>query len=53
MANYKISKPYNGYATLTVMRKSGDVELIAKIKILTLKDIKKKEVINTWQIEII
>lgn len=48
---FQISRPYdeNGetYATLTVMRKSGDVELIAKIKILTLKDIKKKEVINT------
>ena len=38
----KISRPYdeNGktYATLTVMRKS---ELIAKIKVLTLKDGKK------------
>lgn len=28
----KISRPYNEYATLTVMRKSGEVELIAKIK---------------------
>ena len=39
---FQISKPYdeNGetYATLTVMRKS---ELIAKIKVLTLKDGKK------------
>ena len=39
----KISRPYdeNGetYATLIVMRKSGEV--IAKIKVLTLKDGKK------------
>ena len=39
---FQISKPYdeNGetYATLTVMQKS---ELIAKIKVLTLKDGKK------------
>ena len=53
---FQISKPYNEngetYATLTVMRKS---ELIAKIKVLTLKDGKKhrNEVINVWQIEII
>ena len=41
----KISKPYNEngktYATLTVMRKSGEV--IAKIKVLTLKDEKSTE----------
>ena len=41
---FQISKPYdeNGetYATLTVMRKS---ELIAKIKVLKLKDILKLE----------
>ena len=41
----KISRPYdeNGktYATLTVMRKSGEV--IAKIKVLTLKDEKSTE----------
>ena len=41
----KISRPYdeNGktYATLTVMRKSG--ELIAKIKVLTFKDEKKTQ----------
>lgn len=49
---FQISKPYNEngetYSTLTVMRKSGEVELIAKIKILTLKDGKKyrNEVIN-------
>ena len=47
---FQISKPYNEngetYATLTVMRKSGEV--IAKIKVLTLKDGKKhrNEVIN-------
>lgn len=39
---FKISRPYNEngetYATLTVIQKSGEVELIAKIKILTLKD---------------
>lgn len=29
---FQISRPYNEYATLTVMRKSGEVELIAKIK---------------------
>lgn len=38
---YEISKPYdeNGetYATLTVMQESGDVKLIAKIKIYTSK----------------
>ena len=43
----KISRPYdeNGetYATLTVMQKSGDIGLIAKIKVLTLKDISKSE----------
>ena len=42
---FQISEPYdeNGetYATLTVMRKSREVELIAKIKVLTLKDEKK------------
>ena len=41
----KISRPYNEngetYATLTVMQKSGDIRLIAKIKVLTLKDISK------------
>ena len=40
---FQISRPYNEngktYATLTVMRKSGEV--IAKIKVLTLKDGKK------------
>lgn len=47
---FQISRPYNEngetYATLTVMRKSGEV--IAKIKVLTLKDGKKhrNEVIN-------
>ena len=44
---FQISKPYdeNGetYATLTVMRKSGEMELIAKIKVLKLKDILKLE----------
>ena len=53
---FQISRPYNEngktYATLTVMRKS---ELIAKIKVLTLKDEKKhrNEVVNVWQTEII
>lgn len=48
---FQISKPYdeNGetYATLIVMQKSGEV--IAKIKVLTLKDGKKhrNEVIKT------
>ena len=28
-------------ATLTVMRKLGDVELIVKIKVLTIKDISR------------
>ena len=37
----KISRPYNEYATLTVMRKSGEV--IAKIKVLTFKDEKNTE----------
>ena len=41
---FQISRPYNEngetYATLTVMRKS---ELIAKIKVLTLKDKKSTE----------
>ena len=47
---FQISKPYNEngetYATLTVMRKSGEV--IAKVKVLTLKDGRKhrNEVIN-------
>ena len=44
---YQKSKLYdeNGetYATLTVMRKSGEVELIVKIKVLKLKDILKLE----------
>lgn len=42
---FQISRPYdeNGetYATLTVMRKSGEV--IAKIKVLTLKDKKAQK----------
>ena len=38
---FKISRPYNEYATLTVMRKSGEV--IAKIKVLTFKDGKSIE----------
>ena len=38
---FKISRPYNEYATLTVMRKSGEV--IAKIKVLTFKDEKSIE----------
>ena len=42
---FQISEPYdeNGetYATLIVMRKSGEV--IAKIKVLTLKDGKKAQ----------
>ena len=41
---FQISRPYNEndetYATLTVMRKS---ELIAKIKVLTLKDEKAQK----------
>ena len=48
---FQISRPYNEngetYAALTVMRKSREV--IAKIKVLTLKDIsksKENEVIN-------
>ena len=48
---FNISRPYNEngetYATLTVMRKSR--EIVAKIKVLTLKDIsksKENEVIN-------
>ena len=44
---FQISKPYNEngetYATLTVMRKSGEVELIAKIRVLGFKDISKSE----------
>lgn len=51
--SFKISRPYKEndetYATFTVMQKSGDVELIAKIRVLTLKDIsksKENEVIN-------
>ena len=39
---FQISRPYNEYATLTVMRKSGEV--IAKIKVLTLKDEKSTEI---------
>lgn len=38
---FQISKPYNEngetYATLTVMRKSREVKLIAKIKVLKSK----------------
>ena len=45
---FQISRPYdeNGetYATLTVMWKSREVELIAKIKVLK----SKKEIINEW-----
>ena len=44
---FQISKPYdeNGetYATLTVMRKSGEVELIAKIKVLKYQNRKKAQ----------
>ena len=44
---FQISEPYdeNGetYATLTVMRKSGEVKLIAKIRVLGFKDISKSE----------
>ena len=44
---FQISKPYdeNGetYATLTVMRKSGEVELIAKIKVLKYQNQKKAQ----------
>ena len=44
---FQTSKPYdeNGetYATLTVMRKSGEMELIAKIRVLGFKDISKSE----------
>ena len=44
---FKISKPYNEngetYATLTVMRKSGEVELIAKIKVLKYQNRKKAQ----------
>ena len=44
---FQISKLYdeNGetYATLTVMRKSGEMELIAKIRVLGFKDISKSE----------
>ena len=44
---FQIAKPYNEngetYATLTVMRKSGEVELIAKIRVLGFKDISKSE----------
>ena len=49
---FQTSEPYdeNGetYATLTVMRKSGEVELIAKIKVLKYQNQKKhrNEVIN-------
>ena len=42
---FQISKPYNEngetYATLTIMRKSGEVELIAKIKVLKYQNRKK------------
>ena len=44
---FQIAKPYNEngetYATLTVMRKSGEMELIAKIRVLGFKDISKSE----------
>ena len=44
---FQISKPYNEngetYATLTVMRKSGEVELIAKIKVLKYQNRKSTE----------
>ena len=44
---FQISRPYdeNGetYATLTVMRKSGEVELIAKIKVLKYQNRKKAQ----------
>ena len=44
---FQISKLYdeNGetYATLTVMRKSGEVELIAKIKVLKYQNRKKAQ----------
>ena len=44
---FQISKSYdeNGetYATLTVMRKSGEVELIAKIKVLKYQNRKKAQ----------
>lgn len=44
---FQISKPYNEngetYATLTVMRKSEEMELIAKIRVLGFKDISKSE----------
>ena len=40
---FKISRPYNEYATLTVMRKSGEVELIAKIKVLKYQNRKKAQ----------
>ena len=34
---FQISEPYDEYATLTVMQKSGEMELIAKIKVLKSK----------------
>ena len=44
---FQISKPYdeNGetYVILTVMRKSGEVELIAKIKVLKYQNRKSTE----------
>ena len=44
---FQISKPYNEngetYATLTIMQKSGGMELIAKIRVLVFKDISKSE----------
>ena len=44
---FQTSKPYdeNGetYATLTVMRKSGEVELIAKIKVLKYQNRKEAQ----------
>ena len=40
---FQISKPYDEYATLTVMQKSGEVELIAKIKVLKYQNRKSTE----------
>ena len=44
---FQISEPYdeNGetYATLTVMQKSGEVELIAKINVLKYQNRKKSQ----------
>ena len=44
---FQVSKPYNEngetYATFTVMQKSGEVELIAKIKVLKYQNRKKAQ----------